>query len=102
MENSPEFYKYVSLVVLTVQNAAVGLSMRYARIRPGELFLSSTVVVMSELVKLFTCLLIVFKEGDSSLGKVKIAIHEQIIRQPKDTLKVCIPSLIYVVQNNLL
>ncbi|XP_065576975.1 UDP-N-acetylglucosamine transporter-like isoform X3 [Artemia franciscana] len=59
-------------------------------------------VVMSELVKLFTCLLIVFKEEDSSLGKVKIAIHEQIIRQPMDTLKVCIPSLIYVVQNNLL
>ncbi|KAK2718667.1 hypothetical protein QYM36_005861 [Artemia franciscana] len=43
---------------------------------------------MSELVKLFTCLLIVFKEEDSSLGKVKIAIHEQIIRQPMDTLKV--------------
>ncbi|XP_065576974.1 UDP-galactose translocator-like isoform X2 [Artemia franciscana] len=102
IENSPEFYKYVSLVVLTVQNATVGLSMRYARIRPGEMFLSSTAVVMSELVKLFTCLLIVFKEEDSSLGKVKIAIHEQIIRQPMDTLKVCIPSLIYVVQNNLL
>ncbi|XP_065576976.1 UDP-N-acetylglucosamine transporter-like isoform X4 [Artemia franciscana] len=63
---------------------------------------NSPAVVMSELVKLFTCLLIVFKEEDSSLGKVKIAIHEQIIRQPMDTLKVCIPSLIYVVQNNLL
>jgi len=51
--------KYVSLVTLTVQNAALGLSMRYARIRPGDLFLSSTAVVMSELVKLVSCLWLV-------------------------------------------
>lgn len=37
-----EKMKYISLVTLTVQNAALGLSMRYARIRPGDLFLSST------------------------------------------------------------
>lgn len=29
----PGYIKYVSLVVLTVQNAALGLSMRYARTR---------------------------------------------------------------------
>ena len=34
--------KYISLVTLTVQNAALGLSMRYARTRPGDMFLSST------------------------------------------------------------
>ena len=34
--------KYISLVTLTLQNAALGLSMRYARTRPGDLFLSST------------------------------------------------------------
>ena len=34
--------KYISLVTLTVQNAALGLSMRYARTRPGAMFLSST------------------------------------------------------------
>lgn len=34
--------KYVSLVTLTLQNALVGLSMRYARTRSGDLFLSST------------------------------------------------------------
>jgi UDP-sugar transporter A1/2/3 len=101
MENSSEFYKYVSLVALTVQNAAFGLSIRYAMIRPGDMFFSSTAVVMSELVKLFTSLVIVFIEEDSSIGKAKIAVNEQIIRQPKDTLKVCIPSLIYLVQNNL-
>jgi UDP-sugar transporter A1/2/3 len=34
--------KYVSLLILTVQNAALGLSMRYARTREGDMFLSST------------------------------------------------------------
>lgn len=34
--------KYVSLLTLTVQNALLGLSMRYGRTRPGDLFLSTT------------------------------------------------------------
>ena len=35
-------WRYVSLITLTLQNAILGLSMRYARTRPGDLFLSST------------------------------------------------------------
>lgn len=34
--------------------------------------------------------------------KLKEAINIQIIKQPLDTLKVCVPSMVYVVQNNLL
>lgn len=34
--------KYISLITLTLQNAILGLSMRYARTRPGDIFLSST------------------------------------------------------------
>lgn len=94
--------KYISLVTLTVQNAALGLSMRYARTRPGDLFVSSTAVLMSEFVKLISCLWLVFREEGSSMLKLKDALHNQIIKQPIDTLKVCVPSMIYVVQNNLL
>lgn len=35
------YIKYVSLVILTVQNAALGLSMRYARTRDVEMFSSA-------------------------------------------------------------
>ena len=38
-----------SLVTLTGQNAVLGLSMRYARTRPGDMFISTTAVAMSEL-----------------------------------------------------
>nr|CAG4647202.1 EOG090X098P [Megafenestra aurita] len=101
-QKSSDKMKYISLVTLTVQNAALGLSMRYARTRSGDMFLSSTAVLMSEVVKLFSCIWLVFHEEGSSLNKLKEAIHVQIIKQPLDTLKVCVPSMVYVVQNNLL
>ena len=34
--------KYLSLVTLTVQNAALGLCTRYVRTRPGDMFLSTS------------------------------------------------------------
>lgn len=39
--NFSGYIKYVSLVVLTVQNAALGLSMRYARTRKVDEMFSS-------------------------------------------------------------
>ena len=40
--------KYGSLLVLVVQNASLILSIRYARTRNGDMFVSSTAVVFSE------------------------------------------------------
>ena len=40
--------KYGSLLVLVVQNASLILSIRYARTRHGDMFVSSTAVVFSE------------------------------------------------------
>lgn len=93
--------KYVSLVTLTLQNAVLGLSMRYSLTREGDLFTPSTAVLMSEAVKLLTCLCIVYVDSG---GVVKLfhALHAHIIKQPMDTLKVGVPSLLYVIQNNLL
>lgn len=93
--------KYVSLITLTLQNALVGLSMRYARTRSGDLFLSSTAVVMSELLKLLTCLVLVYIE-EGNLLKFYIALKQTIVKEPFDTLKVCVPSILYIIQNNLL
>ncbi|XP_075153094.1 UDP-galactose transporter [Haematobia irritans] len=94
--------KYISLITLTLQNAILGLSMRYARTRPGDIFLSSTAVLMSEVVKLLTCLVLVFNEEGKDFQKFVKSLHKTIIANPTDTLKVCVPSLVYIVQNNLL
>ncbi|XP_011313955.1 UDP-galactose translocator [Fopius arisanus] len=93
--------KYISLVTLTLQNALVGLSMRYARTRSGDMFLASTAVVMAEVVKCVTCLILVYLE-EGSIRQFINALHSTIIKQPVDTLKVCVPSIVYLAQNNLL
>lgn len=57
---------------------------------------------MSEVVKLLICLVVVYFEEGKSFTRFKNAINSNIVRQPIDTLKICVPSLIYVIQNNLL
>jgi len=94
--------KYLSLVTLTGQNAVLGLSMRYARTRPGDMFISTTAVVMAETLKFFTCLLLVFNDEDRSVNKWWNSLYSTIVLQPMDTLKVCVPSFVYLLQNNLL
>jgi len=94
--------KYLSLLTLTGQNAVLGLSMRYARTRPGDMFISTTAVFLAEVVKLVTCLGLVWNAEDRSVGRWWAALHSTIVQQPLDTLKVMVPSAIYLVQNNLL
>jgi len=56
---------------------------------------------MAEVVKLLTCLVLVFiEEGD--FVKFYKALYTTVVKQPIDTLKVCVPSLLYIIQNNLL
>ncbi|KAM7405349.1 hypothetical protein PAMP_012617 [Pampus punctatissimus] len=74
--------KYISLAVLVVQNASLILSIRYVRTLPGDRFFATSAVVMAEILKVLTCLLI-------------------ILLQKKYTLKLAVPSLIYTLQNNL-
>lgn len=56
---TPEFLKYVSLVLLTLQNALLILIMRYVRTRKGDMFFATSAVVWSELIKAVTSLFII-------------------------------------------
>lgn len=60
-----------------------------------------TAVFMAEVTKLTLCLIIVCIE-EGNFHKFLNALHTTIIKNPKDTLKVCVPSLVYIIQNNLL
>jgi len=94
--------KYLSLLTLTAQNAVLGLSMRYSRTRPGDLFYEATAVLMAEFVKFFTCLWLVYKDVHYDFDRFKETLYVTIWVNKMDTIKVCIPSFIYLVQNNLL
>nr|CAB3266230.1 UDP-galactose translocator [Phallusia mammillata] len=94
--------KYISLVCLVIQNATLILAMRYARTREGEIFFSTVAVVGSELLKLLTCLLIILYEHEGNVKSWTSHLYGSIVLQPMDTLKMSIPAIIYMVQNNLL
>ena len=97
--------KYISLIILTFQNAILLLSMRYSRTKSGDKFLEGTVVLMTEVVKLVTCLFLVYRSPDEAKRNSKkffSMLHKTIILNKMDTLKVCVPSFIYLVDNNLL
>ncbi|XP_063440617.1 UDP-galactose translocator-like [Mytilus trossulus] len=99
-EPSP-MLKYVSLVLLALQNTLLILTMRYVRTQKGDMFMSTTAVVMSEAFKVLSSLgIILYQEG--SFPKFVQHLVDNIIKQPMDCVKVSIPSIIYVLQNNLL
>ncbi|XP_037301242.1 UDP-N-acetylglucosamine transporter-like, partial [Manduca sexta] len=108
------YIKYISLVILTVQNAALGLSMRYAE--PGQsqkmfffqlqiLVLTITIlilaVLMAEVFKLVICICLVTQESGGIKQGMR-SMYNIVILNIKDTLRVCVPSFLYIVQNNLL
>ncbi|XP_041129763.1 UDP-galactose translocator-like [Polyodon spathula] len=93
--------KYISLAVLVVQNASLILSIRYTRTLPGERFFATTAVVMAELLKVATCLLLILLQKRGNLKEFLVLLYNSIFIQYLDTLKLAVPSLIYTLQNNL-
>ncbi|XP_074599546.1 UDP-N-acetylglucosamine transporter-like [Brevipalpus obovatus] len=94
------FLKYGSLFVLTIQNCSLNLLMRMSRTQK-DLYITSTAVVVSEVMKLLTCIFMVFVEQGSVL-KTWQTMNELIIQKPIDTFKVAVPSIVYYIQNNLI
>jgi len=52
-----------SILVLVLQNTSLVLVMRYSRTRAGDMYIATTAVVASELVKLVFCLAAVLYEN---------------------------------------
>ncbi|XP_017297521.1 UDP-galactose translocator isoform X2 [Kryptolebias marmoratus] len=93
--------KYISLAVLVVQNASLILSIRYVRTLPGDRFFATSAVVMAEVLKVLTCLLIILLQKRLSVTETAHFLLDSVLFQYKDTLKLAVPSLIYTLQNNL-
>ncbi|KAJ2234288.1 UDP-galactose transporter Gms1 [Coemansia sp. RSA 1722] len=87
--------KYVSLLVLTVQNSLLVLTMRYSRISSTASYYTSTAVLLSELTKFLVCFAIAFSETRHS--------PYMLIRDilTGDGWKMLVPAALYTVQNNL-
>ncbi|CAB03205.4 UDP-galactose/UDP-N-acetylglucosamine transporter srf-3 [Caenorhabditis elegans] len=92
--------KTAILIWLTLQNSIHTLLIRYSRAREVDaMFVSTVAVWLTEVIKCFICLFLVAQE--ETPRRFIHALRTQILEQPYDTLKVCIPAMIYIVQNNL-
>uniref|UniRef100_A0A915KEF8 UDP-N-acetylglucosamine transporter n=1 Tax=Romanomermis culicivorax TaxID=13658 RepID=A0A915KEF8_ROMCU len=102
--SSKAYYKYLNLFLLMTQTTVLILTLRYSRTAKvdGPRYLSSTAIVLSEVVKIITCLAVLYKENKMSLRHTVRAIDNEAIKKPYESLKVAVPAVLYVVQNNLL
>jgi drug/metabolite transporter (DMT)-like permease len=95
--------KYSALFLLVAQMVGLVLLMRHSRTSPRApdqpLYLASTAVFIMEIMKLVICLfVVVYQSGRDFLRD----IHHHVIGSPMEIVKLCVPSLLYTVQNNLL
>ncbi|KAJ1797933.1 UDP-galactose transporter Gms1, partial [Coemansia sp. RSA 2399] len=103
--DAPELFgiplKYISLVILTIQNSTLVLVMRYSRIVSTEQYYTSTAVLLSELTKFVVCLYLSSKESiQENGGRLSIAkVYTDIMGG--DSWKMLIPAALYTIQNNL-
>uniref|UniRef100_A0A0R3RYX1 UDP-N-acetylglucosamine transporter n=1 Tax=Elaeophora elaphi TaxID=1147741 RepID=A0A0R3RYX1_9BILA len=96
--------KWVSLVVLILQTTVLVLILHYSRVQEidGPRYLSSTAVVTAEIIKLFTCVVVIaYQHSWEHVGFMN-EIYTECYIKSIDALKMAVPAFLYVVQNNLL
>lgn len=99
--SSPTMIKLYVLIWLTIQNSVHALLLRYSRVRDvPEMYFSTVAVFWTEVIKLCACTLMVINECGGALSAL-VLMKKQVLDQPGDTLKVCIPAMLYTLQNNL-
>ena len=97
--------KYICLGVLVIQTSSNILTLRYSRTKrlPGQpVYLASTAVLCAEILKFILSYVALLQDSGFSVLKVNNIINSQIRDNWKDGIKLAVPALMYVVQNNLL
>ena len=93
--------KFISLLILVIQNSSLVLLLRYSRTVSGEPYITSTAVFLTEVVKIGCSISLLHYELDYNSKKTAKCIHEIFIRF-RETLWVAVPAFLYTIQNNLL
>ena len=84
--------------MLIFQYTGATLFMRYARSHPGHLFFSSTAVVLAEIIKVILAIGILLSQQHFNIRQL---LMQQLL-DPIDNLKIFIPSILFVIQSNLI
>ncbi|KAL4147674.1 hypothetical protein PRNP1_011478 [Phytophthora ramorum] len=104
MELSPTALKYASLCVLCVQNSLLAILMRLSRVGNFPRFNPATAVFMGETLKLATCFVVLAHEFNAlkePQRRKRMGESFRTVTNVKELLRVSVPAMLYVVQNNL-
>eukprot|EP01135_Chromosphaera_perkinsii_P010991 Nk52_evm25s2309 gene=Nk52_evmTU25s2309 len=95
--------KYLSLIVLVLQNSALVLFMKMSTggIPKEERYFPSTAVICAEFMKMIACFVITMNER-GSVGDTITHLYGEIFVKINDTMKLSVPAILYLVQNNVL
>lgn len=100
-----DWIKWTSLGLLVLQNSSLFLVTRYTRApstnEGHRMYLASVVVLVVELVKMLTCLLLLLRSS-GGLGACGRLLWDEVWVDREITLRLGVPSLCYTIQNNLI
>ncbi|GAA5809428.1 hypothetical protein MFLAVUS_002836 [Mucor flavus] len=91
---------------LIFQNSALILVMRYTRadVPQDQLYLASTAVVMSEVIKSIACLALLYYSPEPRRRSVKrlgTLLNRELVLNWRESVKLAFPAALYLIQNNL-
>ncbi|XP_067841010.1 CMP-sialic acid transporter [Heptranchias perlo] len=99
-ENVSLLFKVYCLTVMTLVAATYTVVLRYTRTVLTEMYFATTAVCTTEVIKLILSLGMLTRDT-GSLSRMLSALHEHVLRSPKELLKLSVPSIVYAVQNNM-
>lgn len=96
-------YRFASLLVICAQTTALVLLTRYSRVVVADTaYLSSTVILLSELSKLAITLLMILMENGGGVSASYYSIGSHLSKLQLDCLLLIVPSFLYTIQNNII
>jgi len=95
--------KWVALIALVFQNSGLAIAMRYTFVvSTGDRYLPSTAVLIAEILKLTISFIACFVlDANMSVKKFTSLLHFDLVVQKGDWFKLCVPSMLYTLQNSL-
>jgi len=98
--------KWIALIALILQNSGLAVVMRYtfilAAADPNNRYISSTAVLVAEILKLFIAGYACWSEdAKKSKEEFRRILYSEFVDNRVDFFKLMIPSFLYTVQNSL-
>jgi UDP-galactose transporter len=93
--------KWIALAALILQNSGIAITMRYSLLNkaPEDKYIASTAVLMSEVIKLIiSSALCYLLDAKGSMKDFQSILN---IEGRSDVGKLCVPSILYTLQNSL-